>query len=250
MQPHAPALPPPWGMAHLSDPETLAVALAGHIGAALRSELDHTPRAVLILSGGTTPRRLFSVLAQAALPWSRVTIWPADERAVPITHPRSNTGALQAALRGTPAEAAELIDMSVPDAGSVDAVAAALSDRWAQGPAPAAVTILGMGLDGHTASLFPDAAALDRGLDPAATPGVLVISAPGAPEPRLSLNLPALTASRLVALHIEGDEKLKVLTRALAQPAPTRPPAAETPIGRLARAMGSRLSVFWCPDPS
>ncbi len=107
---------------------------------------------------------------------------------------------------------------------------------------PFDVLVLGMGGDGHTASLFPEAAELAAGLDPAGARLCLAVYPPTAPHPRMSLTLPALLASRRIVLHLTGEEKLRVYERALGEGA-----EEELPIRAVLRRAAERVELWWGP---
>jgi 6-phosphogluconolactonase len=109
-------------------------------------------------------------------------------------------------------------------------------------PHPFDVVVLGMGEDGHTASLFPGSLALARGLEPTATPACIAVNALAAPHARVSLNLAALLDSRRIVLHIEGDAKWAVYQRA-------RGPgtAAELPVRAILQQKEIPVDVYWSP---
>src|SRR5262249_35650299 len=105
---------------------------------------------------------------------------------------------------------------------------------------PFDVAILGMGNDGHTASLFPDAEELEMLLDPTTPPGIYVVHAASAGEPRLTFPLSAIVAARTLYLHIEGDQKHKVAETALAGD-------PNLVIGRVLAAVAKPAQIFWAP---
>ena len=107
---------------------------------------------------------------------------------------------------------------------------------------PFDVVVLGMGDDGHTASLFPGSAELAAGLDPAAPPGCLAVHAPAAPHARLSLNLAALLDSRRICVQISGAHEWQVYELARAAG-----PVAAMPIRALLRQDAVPVDVYWCP---
>ena len=112
-------------------------------------------------------------------------------------------------------------------------------------PHPFDVVVLGMGEDGHTASLFPGSLALARGLDPAAPPACIAVNALAAPHARVSLNLAALLDSRRIVLHIEGDAKWQVYQRARAPGA-----AAELPVRAILQQKEVPVDVYWVATES
>ena len=105
---------------------------------------------------------------------------------------------------------------------------------------PFDVVILGMGGDGHTASLFPEATELSMGLAPQGGQTCVSVHPPAAPHPRMSLTLPALLDARRLVLHITGDGKWQVYQRALADG-----PVEELPIRAVLRS--GQVEVWWAP---
>ena len=101
--------------------------------------------------------------------------------------------------------------------------------------------VLGMGDDGHTASFFPDGDNLAKALDPATTERIVTMQAPDAGEPRLTFTLKALLASPFIALHIEGDDKMKVLEKA-----ETPGPVADMPMRAVLEA-AQPVTLYWAP---
>ena len=157
----------------------------------------------LAVPGGTTPWPFLRALSAAPLPWADIAVTLTDERMVPPDHERSNAKRLREALLTGAAAAADFIAPTAPDAEG--RIAAAL---------PLRVCVLGMGTDGHTASLFPGADQLAAALA-AGAPALAAINAPGAPEPRLTLSAEALLSAEDIHLLITGPEKLTTLAAAL-----------------------------------
>jgi 6-phosphogluconolactonase len=175
------------------------------------------------LSGGSTPRRLYEVLAVPPLvtrfPWDDVHWFWGDERFVPSDHPDSNFRMVDEALLSIAPVPRENIH-SIPTEGLPLAEAAAAyetalkrfygEDRWDRARPLFDLTLLGLGEDGHIASLFPDDAALSE-----RERWVVAVERPGS-EPRITLTYPALESSRTVAFLVAGTRKRDVLARALA----------------------------------
>ena len=184
----------------LADAEAVAVAAADLIGEAIES----TAR-TLVVAGGSTPKRAYRLLAERPIAWGRVTVLFGDERCVPPSDPESNYRMAKQ----------ELLDRVHP--GSVHRMPAELGaeegaqlyDRVVRGLSPLDLVLLGMGPDGHTASLFPGHPALDA-------PGCAapVHGAPKPPPDRVSLTLGALREARRVVFLITGDDKAEALARA------------------------------------
>ena len=223
------------------DGPALAKALADKIAGHLRTAAAERGRAMLAVSGGRTPVALFEALAQRDLPWAKVAVTLCDERWVPESDVRSNTAlARKHLLQGRAAEA-QFFAMTTQDA-TPEAGLAAVRARVAQLPLPLDVVVLGMGGDGHTASWFPQGDHLAQALDAAGGERVVVMHAPGAPEPRITLTAPVLATAQHIYLHLEGDSKRGVLCGAMEDG-----PDAEMPIRAMLRQAQRRLKVYWSP---
>jgi 6-phosphogluconolactonase len=194
-------------------PGELAEALAQALAEKLREAIALRGTASLALSGGSTPRRMVERLAVEELDWHLVNICCVDERLVPIDSEqywtRSNEYMLRNALSTGPAAAARWFSLREDQHGEK------LCEQQINSLRPFDVVVLGMGEDGHTASLFPGATDLAAGLSAAPQPSLIRIVAPGISEPRLSLRLFVLGEARARFLHIEGEQKRAVLLRAL-----------------------------------
>jgi len=220
-----------------ADPQALAEAQAVAVAEALRVAIEQRGQATLVVSGGRSPIAFFEALAQQPLHWQRVLISLADERWVPTNHASSNEALVRRhLLRGPAAEARFLSLYRV--ASSLEQAAELADAALAELP-PIDVLVLGMGDDGHTASLFPASPNLELALQADCPRRVLPMQAPSAPTQRLSLTLPLLAAARLPLLAIQGPDKLATLRAALAGD-----DVADMPIRAL---LHSPLEIYWCP---
>ncbi len=235
-------MPTRWVHEHrFPDSTALAHALAGEIRVDLDEAIGVRKAASLVVSGGRTPLKLFQQLRTEQLAWSKVWITLADERWVDTGADASNERMLREQLAADRAAEAHFVGLKnpapTPEAGA-DWSWRALS----RVPRPFDVVLLGMGEDGHTASLFPGSLALAKALDPAATPGCVAVNALTAPHARVSLNLAALLDARRIILHIEGEAKWQVYQRA-------RMPgsAAELPVRAILHQKEVPIDVYWAP---
>ena len=199
------------------DAATLAQTLAADIAQRLRAAVTERGQALLAVSGGKSPVPLFQQLSQQALPWAQVTVLLVDERCVPPDHADSNSALVRQHLLQGQAAAARWLPFfdALPcfDADTGLPALTAAANRRLQGlPWPLDVAVLGMGEDGHTASLFPGAPGFARAI---ATDQRLAWVVPDtAPHARISFTLSALLAARELVLSITGESKLAVYRRA------------------------------------
>jgi 6-phosphogluconolactonase len=197
-----------------------AEALAISIGHALDLAIRVNGWAVLAVSGGRSPVAMFERLRYRPVRWEAVTITLVDERAVPPDHPDSNGTLVRAHLLREAAASAAFVPL-IADAEEAAAPSRAVA-RLNQAFRQPDVVVLGMGEDGHTASLFPDAPELQTALsEPRA--GYLVTHPSVAPHARVTLNLAALLAAERAFLAIAGAAKAEVLARAKQVPTPALP---------------------------
>ncbi len=204
----------------LDDEHALAQALAQDVAGRLREAIGQRGRALLAVSGGRSPVAFLQCLSREPLDWAEVSVALVDERCVPLTHPDSNTALVRQHLLQNRATAACFVPF-FQDAPATreldDATLAALQQqaeaRLARLPWPLDVAVLGMGLDGHTASLFPGAPGTAHALvtsDRCA--GVRPVEAR---HPRLTLSLSTLLQARHLVLQLSGAAKQAVYARAL-----------------------------------
>ena len=221
--------------------EALNEALAAEITASLDHRLRAGRSASLVVAGGRSPVAVFEQLSVMALDWSRVWVTLTDERWVRTSSSDSNEHLVREHLLRNAAAKAHFVGLKT-DAPDPQAGAAASWAGIAKLPRPFDYVLLGMGDDGHTASLFPDSPALGVALDAQQPPGCVGMMAAVAPFARLSLNLSALLDSRHIALLIIGSGKWVTYERACAAG-----PIAQMPVRALLRQQRVPVSVYWAP---
>lgn len=187
----------------------LAETLAASVAQTLESAMGAGERCSLAVSGGSTPERFLSALSRQNLDWSRVDLCLVDERWVAPVEPDSNEGMVREVMAGTAMAAATFYVLKTPAELPGDAVMA-LQERFTAFHWPLDVCVLGMGEDGHTASLFPGMPELSRALDASAPTFVPVPAGLKGPA-RLSMSAAPLLAARRCILHIEGHAKYRTL---------------------------------------
>jgi len=189
----------------------LAKRAAEHIAEALKKATAADSAASLALAGGTTPRAAYEHLAKIpGIDWSKVSVYFGDERAVPPTHPDSNFAMAKAALFDrVPLPASNIHRIAAEDPDQ-DAAARAYEALL---PARISVLVLGIGEDGHTASLFPGSPALNERVR-----RVLPVIGPKPPPQRLSITPPVIEAAEQCIVIANGAGKAEPVRRALKDP--------------------------------
>ncbi len=192
--------------------ETLTDNLSTLLQHQLIAAIENRGRASLAVSGGSTPVPLFQSLSQAELAWENVTVTLVDDRWISPDESDSNDGLLHTHLLQNRAKHAHYIPLWQPDSSAEGAVDHC-NARLATIDGPLDIVILGMGNDGHTASLFPCSSELDAAL--ASSADCVAVNPTTAPYARISLTPARLLNSELRILHICGNDKLETLSRAL-----------------------------------
>lgn len=216
-----------------------SLAAADLLAGQLAFTLDAHPLASLVVSGGSTPGPCFAYLSNRKLDWSRVTVVPSDERWVPNDDPASNEGLIRRQLLKDRAGQAQLLPFF--HEGILPEQAPGLIDQDLKTvPRPFGATLLGMGEDGHFASLFPDFAGLPEALDPGGAAKCIMVQTAGSPHLRISLTLSALLESSAIVLLIFGEAKRRVFELA-------NKGDGDYPVEALLRHAGCPVSVMWAP---
>jgi 6-phosphogluconolactonase len=191
----------------------------------------------LLVPGGTTPQPIFDRLSAMHLDWAKVHVGLTDERWVRATHTDSNEHLVRHALLRNQASEAQFHPLysskSRPSAGVGEAERSINSM-----PKPFDVVLLGIGTDGHFASLFPGLPETRVGLDPRSTALCVAVDKQKNGYPRLSLTLAALLQSRLILVAIAGRPKRTVALQALAG-------TSDTPIAALLSHRKDNLEFLW-----
>jgi 6-phosphogluconolactonase len=192
-------------------PETLAATAAELLATAAMASIHERGEFHIAMAGGSTPRATYELLANnPVIPWPKVHVWFGDERCVPNDNAESNYRMVREALLDrTPIRSQNVHRMNGENA---DREAAAKAYE-ASLPAAFDLVVLGMGEDGHTASLFPGSPAVGEN-----ERKVLAVTGPSQPAERLTLTPPALASARAKLILVSGANKADVLARVLVGP--------------------------------
>lgn len=232
-----------WVEHNYADMEELVARLACQLKAVCVDAVAQRGCAFLALAGGRTPLPVYQRLAGRPFPWGQLVVVPTDERCVPHEHPACNLRALREAFAGT--EGLDMPSLTMPDGDPQRSEAHAIGMLCAHAGAFDAV-LLGMGNDGHTASLFPGARNLDAALNPAQPQDAMRID----PEPlpreapfaRITLTLQRLLRTRSLHLLATGEEKRAVLRRAQQSRNPS-----QHPVAAVLHAPRALTHIHWSP---
>lgn len=222
------------------DAAEMAAAVCDDVAFIIESAIDARGSAVIALAGGRTPLPIYEKLSAAKLDWKRVTIIPTDERIVPLGDPLSNVTVLAKSFLPKGARVIPIVPNAIADykaaGGSADALIKDL--HW-----PLDLCLLGVGGDGHTASIFPG-----PDLDEALTGpkdrralGVMPDPMPAdAPVARVSLSLAAITTARALMVAVTGKEKRAVIEAAIKQGK-----SSQYPIGKVLAETELPVDIHW-----
>jgi 6-phosphogluconolactonase len=223
------------------DAAALSTSLAADIAAALEEALAAGRGASLVVPGGHTPAPMFDELSTIDLDWDDVWVTLTDERWVEAGSDSSNERLVRQHLLRNQAAKAHLVGLKNKAADPQSGAAAAWS-AVAEMPRPFDFVLLGMGDDGHMASLFPNSPGLELGLDLKQHPGCIGMAGAAAPRARLSLNLRALVDARRIGIVIAGASKWETYQRARKSG-----PITDMPIRALSLQQNVPVTVYWAP---
>jgi 6-phosphogluconolactonase len=225
-------------------PAELAEQVSGDIGFVIESAIQAHGGARIALPGdGVIDPIAKALLKSKGIAWPKVTILPTDDRLVPATDPLSNSAKLHKLFGAKGAQLVSLVEAGV---GDYQAAGRAVDARLAQLEWPLDLVCLGVGADGHTASIFPgpDYDRAIAGPKERRAVGVRPDPLPAdAPVERVTLTAAALTSARAVMIVLEGSAKREMLERAIKEG-----PLSSVPIGRLIAAIDAPIDIFWSAE--
>jgi len=224
------------------DAAEMADAVAGDIGFIIESAIDARGAAVIALAGGKTPVPIYEKLAATKLDWKRVTIIPTDERIVPLGDALSNVTMIGKTFIPKGARVMPIVPKATEDYKAAGRSADALMQdlHW-----PLDLCLLGVGGDGHTASIFPGPD-YDEALNGPRERRALGVMPdplpPEAPVARVSLSREGIVTARALMIAVTGAEKKKVIEQAIAKGA-----GSPWPIGRVLADAELPVDIHWAP---
>lgn len=210
--------------------------LADEVSRLLTTKINTNGRALLAVSGGSTPKTMFNKLSHAPIDWDKVTITLIDDRWLPASHQDSNQRLVEENLLINNASAATFIPLFKAHETNVSAPER-LNALFSEKKLELDIALLGMGNDGHSASIFPCCEQLDEGLNTQAT--FLSTEPTSAPYSRITFSANAINKAGHIFLQLKGDDKKVTLKKALADDDEKAMP--------IRRFLNKNTTVLWCP---
>ena len=223
------------------DMDEFAAAVAGDVAFVIESAIDARGSAVIALAGGKTPLPILAKLADHKLNWKKVMIVPTDERLVPLDNPLSNAAMLAKIFLP---KGARVIPISTEKAADYHLAGSAASARFDDLHWPLDLVWLGMGEDGHTASIFNGPDLEDALSAPPERKAVGVMPDPvpaDAPVARVTLTRASIQSAKTITIVLTGDKK-----RALLEQAIEEGDSSALPIGRVLAGLETPVDIHWC----
>lgn len=211
----------------------------------LKNAIAKNNSASFIVPGGTTPAPVFKRLSHSDLDWKKITIAQSDERWLDASHQQSNERLTRKNLLINNAKYAHYLPMK-NEASSIEEGESICNDTYRFFSNPFTICMLGMGADGHVASLFPGSNNIDNALSLNNKYHCIAIDAKGCSvageyTKRMSLTLSAILNSKTILLLITGKEKLKIIENAV-----NKMPTNEIPVSHILNQSTTDIEVFWC----
>lgn len=221
-----------------SNRQQLDTSFSAQVAEQLQQAIAKRGQASIAFSGGSTPKGFFSALSKTDIDWSKVTITLVDDRWVDVNDANSNDKLLRENLLQNNAKRATFFSLKQADELN-QSYLTSLTDE-ASVFTPLDIVILGMGEDGHTASIFPCSEQLQVALDLKEAPALIKTVPTTAPYDRVTFNFSALIEATHIYLHCVGDSKMTVLKQALASNNPR-----EMPIRAFLHHPSQTCEIFW-----
>lgn len=219
--------------------EEIVRQLVDDISSSLQEDILKSGAASLLVSGGSTPVPMFELLSQQDIEWDKVFISLVDERWVPNDHQDQNGSMVLSNLIQNKAKSAHFVPLVHDSENEVKNLAMARV-AVTELPRPFSVVVLGMGNDGHTASLFPDAPELIGGMDLSSNEDLISTHPKSAPHSRITFTRKSLLDANCLMLHIHGMEKHRVL-----EAAKRESQFSNYPITGFIHQVKSELKIYW-----
>ena len=235
-----------------ADEHAHSLALSQALQASIQDLLARQNRMVLALSGGQSPRAMMALLSQANLDWSRVTVQWVDERLLTRHHPDSNSELIEQALLQHEAAQAQWCNVLPLLDGEARVLDTAEQQKVLQAALAAYQTpdivVLGMGTDGHTASLFANAPQFAAAMDAHQTQPLLIVEPPSAPYARISMTLAAILQAKMLYIGAYGAEKQVLLQQIMLTEDRQWPIAWVLDTAEQQKVLQAALAAYQTPD--